>query len=272
MSGPAWADHDDNLQGRNHVEAFVHAESQSSLRPLSRPGRPEPRAGADLCVGSKPGCFSTIQAAVDAAQDGDTIKVGRGHVRGRDHDRRERPARGGGRARDDHRGRRPRASRSGQHLAPDPPTVSIRGVTITGGEVNEESRRQVRHTRRRRLHRDRRELRSRGNGHDRRQRHHRQPYVAGGGRSRRRPSRSPRGPGSTTSATSRSSTRRSRTTMQARHQGGPRSRPNATAGGIYNHIQAALTLERSVVSGNPHAWPRRTTVRRTPVGSSPSAS
>ena len=28
-----------------------------------------------LCVGKKPGCYSTIQAAVDAAQDGDTIKV-----------------------------------------------------------------------------------------------------------------------------------------------------------------------------------------------------
>jgi hypothetical protein len=37
---------------------------------------------SDLCVGSKPGCFATIQAAVDAAQDGDTIKVGPGAFAG----------------------------------------------------------------------------------------------------------------------------------------------------------------------------------------------
>jgi hypothetical protein len=35
-----------------------------------------------LCVGAKPGCFSTVQAAVDAAQDGDTIRVGPGTFAG----------------------------------------------------------------------------------------------------------------------------------------------------------------------------------------------
>jgi hypothetical protein len=36
----------------------------------------------DICVGSKPGCFATIQAAVDAAQDGDTIRIGAGTFMG----------------------------------------------------------------------------------------------------------------------------------------------------------------------------------------------
>ena len=36
----------------------------------------------DICVGSKPGCFATIQAAVDAAQDGDTIRIGAGTFTG----------------------------------------------------------------------------------------------------------------------------------------------------------------------------------------------
>jgi hypothetical protein len=37
---------------------------------------------SDLCVGGKPGCFATIQAAVDAAQDGDTITIGPGTFAG----------------------------------------------------------------------------------------------------------------------------------------------------------------------------------------------
>ena len=40
------------------------------------------QAAAALCVGGTPGCFSTIQAAVDAAQDGDTINVGPGTFAG----------------------------------------------------------------------------------------------------------------------------------------------------------------------------------------------
>ena len=37
---------------------------------------------ADLCVGGKPGCFATVQVAVDAAQDGDTIRIGPGTFHG----------------------------------------------------------------------------------------------------------------------------------------------------------------------------------------------
>ena len=36
----------------------------------------------DICVGSKPGCFATIQAAVEAAQDGATIRIGAGRFAG----------------------------------------------------------------------------------------------------------------------------------------------------------------------------------------------
>src|SRR5262245_7817635 len=35
-----------------------------------------------LCVGKKPGCYATIQAAVDAAHDGDTITVAPGTYAG----------------------------------------------------------------------------------------------------------------------------------------------------------------------------------------------
>ncbi|MGN6431529.1 MAG: hypothetical protein ACTHNB_12495 [Gaiellaceae bacterium] len=35
-----------------------------------------------LCVGAKPGCFASIQAAVDAAHDGDTIDIGVGTFQG----------------------------------------------------------------------------------------------------------------------------------------------------------------------------------------------
>ena len=42
----------------------------------------EPALASDLCVGSKPGCFATIQAALDAAQDGDTIRIGPGTFAG----------------------------------------------------------------------------------------------------------------------------------------------------------------------------------------------
>jgi hypothetical protein len=33
--------------------------------------------GNSICVGHRSGCYATIQAAVDAARDGDTIRIGR---------------------------------------------------------------------------------------------------------------------------------------------------------------------------------------------------
>ena len=41
-----------------------------------------PASAADLCVGGGPGCFATLQGAVDASQDGDTIYVRRGTFAG----------------------------------------------------------------------------------------------------------------------------------------------------------------------------------------------
>ena len=44
---------------------------------------PQSALAAELCVGGpQPGCHATIQAAVDAAQDGDTIRVGPGTFAG----------------------------------------------------------------------------------------------------------------------------------------------------------------------------------------------
>jgi hypothetical protein len=40
------------------------------------------RSAATLCVGENAGCYSTIQAALDAAQDGDTIAIGNGTFAG----------------------------------------------------------------------------------------------------------------------------------------------------------------------------------------------
>ena len=37
---------------------------------------------ANLCVGGGPGCFSTLQAAVSAAHDGDTITIAPGRYAG----------------------------------------------------------------------------------------------------------------------------------------------------------------------------------------------
>jgi hypothetical protein len=41
-----------------------------------------PALAADLCVAAKPDCFAAIQAAVDAAKDGDTIRIGPGTFAG----------------------------------------------------------------------------------------------------------------------------------------------------------------------------------------------
>src|SRR5262249_39991945 len=37
---------------------------------------------ATLCVGAKPGCFPTVQAALNAAQNGDTVQIGPGTFQG----------------------------------------------------------------------------------------------------------------------------------------------------------------------------------------------
>ena len=95
----------------------------------------QPALATDLCVGSKPSCFATIQAAVDGAHDGDTIKVGVGTFAGGITIDKSVRLIGAGAHATTIKGGGPVIT-IGQQLAPDPPTVSIRGVTITGGEVD----------------------------------------------------------------------------------------------------------------------------------------
>jgi hypothetical protein len=91
-----------------------------------------PESGASLCVGNGAGCLRTIQAALDAAHDGDTIHVGPGtfaggftvakSVRLVGSGARTTIIRGGG-----------TVMTIGTFGATVEPTVLISGVTITGG-------------------------------------------------------------------------------------------------------------------------------------------
>ena len=85
-----------------------------------------------ICVGNGHGCYTSLQAAANAAHDGDTIVVERGRFAGgvtidksiklAGRGARETIIKGGG-----------PVLTIGTYMAPDPPTVAISGVTITGG-------------------------------------------------------------------------------------------------------------------------------------------
>ncbi len=92
-------------------------------------------AAGTLCVGSRPGCFSTVQAAVDAAHDGDTIALGAGAFVGGVKIEVSVTLIGAGSDKTVIRGGGPVLT-IGRDQAPTEPTVSIRGVTITGGLNN----------------------------------------------------------------------------------------------------------------------------------------
>jgi hypothetical protein len=91
-----------------------------------------PALAANLCVGSRPGCFSTLHAAVAAAHDGDTVALAPGTYAGGvtidasiklvGAGARSTTIRGGG-----------SVLTIGTYGAVTEPTVSISGVTITGG-------------------------------------------------------------------------------------------------------------------------------------------
>src|SRR5262245_35137364 len=85
---------------------------------------------ADLCVGG-PGCFSSVQEAVDAAQDGDTIRIGPGTFTGGILVAKSVSLVGVSAAATRIEGGGPVVT-IGTPLA-NPPTVSISDVTITGG-------------------------------------------------------------------------------------------------------------------------------------------
>ena len=92
----------------------------------------EPAQAAALCVGSGGGCYPSIQAAVDAAHNGDTITIRAGIFAGGVTITKSVRLQGAG----------PRSTiiRGGSHVltigaygAASEPTVSISGVTVTGG-------------------------------------------------------------------------------------------------------------------------------------------
>ena len=88
-----------------------------------------------LCVGGKQGCFPTVQSAVDAARDGDTIKIAPGTYAGGVTIDVSVDVRGAGAGATTIQGGGPVLT-IGAEQADTEPTVSISGVTITGGFNN----------------------------------------------------------------------------------------------------------------------------------------
>lgn len=93
-------------------------------------------AASDLCVGGTPGCFATIQEAVDAAGDGDTIHVGPGTFAGAITILKSVDLVGVSAGATRIEGGGPVIT-IGEFMGPQP-TVSISRVTITGGMVDTE--------------------------------------------------------------------------------------------------------------------------------------
>jgi hypothetical protein len=91
-----------------------------------------PATGDVLCVGGGAGCYRTIQAALDAARDGDTIRVGPGTFAGGITITKSVRLLGNGAASTVIKGGGSVIT-IGQYGAAVEPTVLISGVTITGG-------------------------------------------------------------------------------------------------------------------------------------------
>src|SRR5438552_6047576 len=91
-----------------------------------------PLSAANVCVGGTPKCFPTLQAAVDAAHDGDTIKLGPGTFAGGVTIDVSVELEGAGAESTIINGGGPVLT-IGTFGASSEPTVSIEGVTIRGG-------------------------------------------------------------------------------------------------------------------------------------------
>ncbi|HEY2789417.1 MAG TPA: hypothetical protein VGI72_08170, partial [Gaiellales bacterium] len=89
-------------------------------------------AASTLCVAKTGNCYRTIQAALRAAHAGDTIAIGRGTFRGGLHVTTSVRLLGRGPGRTVIRGGGSVIT-IGRFGATDEPTVSIAGVTVTGG-------------------------------------------------------------------------------------------------------------------------------------------
>jgi hypothetical protein len=89
-------------------------------------------AGKTLCVGSKPACYPKIQAAIDAAHDGDTISIDPGRYAGGVTVDVSVAIVGSGAGSTTIKGGGPVVT-IGVAGASTEPTVSVMGVTITGG-------------------------------------------------------------------------------------------------------------------------------------------
>jgi hypothetical protein len=89
-------------------------------------------SGATLCVGAKPGCYSSIQTAVDAANEGDTIRIAPGMFVGGLVITKSLDLQGAGAGETVISGGGPVIT-IGTFGASNQPTVAISGVTITGG-------------------------------------------------------------------------------------------------------------------------------------------
>jgi hypothetical protein len=90
------------------------------------------RSAADVCVGDTPGCFSTIQAALDASSDGDLVVLDRGTFAGGVTITKSLRLVGAGPSRTVISGGGPVVT-IGVASAASEPTVTITGVTISGG-------------------------------------------------------------------------------------------------------------------------------------------
>jgi hypothetical protein len=104
-----------------------HAVPSAGAAPLARAAR--------LCVGSARGCYATLQAALDASHDGDTVALGRGTFAGGATVRTSVRLAGSGAGATVIEGGGPVLT-IGELGAASEPTVSIDGVTITGGSTS----------------------------------------------------------------------------------------------------------------------------------------
>jgi len=211
-----------------------------------------------LCVGKKPGCYSTIQAAVDAAQDGDTIKVAPGTYSGGITIGKSVRLVGTGAAATIISGGGPVVT-IGVTSGTTEPTVSISSVTITGGITNVNS------------NNGDRLFAATGGGVDVLPLHVGKDFLTGatvaiadsvitGNRAEPVETKDTCDPGSCFAYAEGGGIsnfgRLTLTNTQVTHNvaGAPAKGPSVTSqahgGGIYNHVQGTLTIRHSSVSDN----------------------